>query len=169
MKSIVLLFWRICIFRSGPDAVPASNTFTAVVIALNALVNIIVQLMLGADQVTLLLAVTLAIVSLAGTGALVWFVMMLMGLVNRVQQTITAIFGTDIIMTILTSIAFAATGSISETVAIFAITLLTLWSLMIYGFIFHRAMNIHIGFGIAIALFVVIFSVAITQTALGNP
>lgn len=169
MKSIVLLFWRICIFRSGPDTVPASSTFTAAVILLNALVNIVVQLILGAEQVTLLLAVTLAVVSLAGTGALVWFVMALMGLVNRVQQTITAIFGTDIIVTILTSIAFAVGGSISDTVAVFAITLLTLWSLMIYGFIFHRAMNIHIGFGIAIALFVVIFSVAITQTALGNP
>jgi len=90
------------------------------------------------------------------------------GLVNRAQQTVTAVFGTDIIMTVLTGIAFAATGAVHETAAVFAITLLTLWSLMIYGFIFHRAMNIHIGFGIAIALFVVIFSVAITQTAVGN-
>ena len=92
--------------------------------------------------------------------------MTLMSLTNRVQQTLTAIFGTDVIMTVLTSIAFAATGAVNETIAVFAITLLTLWSLMIYGFIFHRAMNIHIGFGIAIALFVVIFSVAITQTAI---
>ena len=166
MKSIFLLFWRICTFRSGPDAVPAGGIFTTVVIVLNAVANIIVQLVLGAEQIDLLRAVTLAVVSLAGTGALVWFVMALMGLVNRVQQTLTAIFGTDIVMTVLTSIAFGATGAFNETIAAFAITLLTLWSLMIYGFIFHRAMNIHIGFGIAIALFVVIFSVAITQTAI---
>jgi hypothetical protein len=169
MKSIFLLFWRICIFQSGPDAVPASHTLTIIIILLNAVVNIAVQLLIGADQLDLLRASTLAVVSLAGTGALVWFVMALMGLVNRVQQTVTAVFGTDVLMTVLTAIAFAATGSISENVAMFAITLLTLWSLMVYGFIFHRAMNIHIGFGIAIALFVVIFSVAITQTALGGP
>ena len=58
--------------------------------------------------------------------------------------------------------------SIGMTIARFVITLLTLWSLAIYGFVFHRAMNIHIGFGIAMALFVVIFSVAITQTALAT-
>ena len=166
MKSIFLLFWRICVFQSGPDTVPASTTFTIVVILLNAVVNIVVQLLLGTQELDFLRAVTLAVVSLAGTSGLVWFVMTLMSLTNRVQQTLTAIFGTDVIMTVLTSIAFAATGAVNETIAVFAITLLTLWSLMIYGFIFHRAMNIHIGFGIAIALFVVIFSVAITQTAI---
>ena len=168
MKSIFLLFWRICLFQAGPDTVPANTTFTVAVIALNAVVNIVVQLLLGAEQINLLRAITLAIVSLAGTGALVWFVMALMSLNNRVQQTVTAMFGTDIIMTVLTSIAFLITGEINNTAAVFAITLLTLWSLMIYGFIFHRAMNIHIGFGIAIALFVVIFSVAITQTAIAT-
>jgi hypothetical protein len=168
MKSIFLLFWRICLFQAGPDTVPASNIFTITVVALNAVVNIIVQLLLGAEQINLLRATTLAIVSLAGTGALVWIVMALMSLNNRVQQTVTAMFGTDIIMTVLTSIAFLITGEINDTAAVFAITLLTLWSLMIYGFIFHRAMNIHIGFGIAMALFVVIFSVAITQTAIAT-
>lgn len=168
MKSIFLLFWRICLFQAGPDSVPAHNIFTITVIALNAVVNIIVQLLLGAQQIDLLRATTLAIVSLAGTGALVWFVMALMSLNTRVQQTVTAMFGTDIIMTVLTSIAFLITGEINDTAAVFAITLLTLWSLMVYGFIFHRAMNIHIGFGIAMALFVVIFSVAITQTAIAT-
>ena len=166
MKSIVLLFWRICIFQTGPDAVPASNTFTITVIALNALVNIAVQLWLGAEDITLIRAITLSVVSLAGTGALVWFTMALMSHSNRAQQTMTAVFGTDVVLTLLTSLAFAAAGAINQTVAGFVITLLTLWSLSVYGFIFHRALNIHIGFGILIALFVVIFSVAITQTAI---
>ncbi len=168
MKSIFLLFWRICLFQTGPDTVPANTTFTVAVIVLNAVVNIVVQLLLGGEEIDLLRAGTLSIVSLAGTGALVWFVMALMSLNNRVQQTLTAMFGSDIILTALTSIAFLTTTQINETAAVFAITLLTLWSLMVYGFIFHRAMDIHIGFGIAIALFVVIFSVAITQTAIAT-
>jgi hypothetical protein len=168
MKFFVLLFWRICIFQTGPETVPASNAFTLVIIAINALLNIVVQLFVGDAEVSLLRAVTISVVSLAGTGALVWFVMALMSLNNRVQQTVTAIFGVDIIMTTITSLAFSAAGSLVPQAAVFVITLLTLWSLAIYGFIFHRALNIHIGFGIAMALFVVIFSVAITQTALSQ-
>lgn len=166
MKSFVLLFWRICIFSSGPETVPANNTFTILIIAINALLNIVVQLLLGDPQVTFLKAATLAVVSLAGTGGLIWFVMAIMSLTHRVQQTVTAIFGVEIVMTTITSLAYAATQTVTTNAPVFVITLLTLWSLAIYGFIFHRAMNMHIGFGIAMALFVVIFSVAITQTAI---
>jgi hypothetical protein len=166
MKSIVLLFWRICIFQTGPDTVPANNAFLVMIIAVNALLNIAVQVLLVGQDQSLLRAVTLAVVSLAGTGALVWFIMTLMSLGPRVPQTITAVFGVDIIMTAITSVLFASAGVIEQNIAVFVITLLTLWSLAVYGFIFHRAMNIHIGFGIAMALFVVIFSVAITQTAI---
>ena len=166
MKSIFALFWRICIFRSGPESVPANNLFFILVLVANALLNVVVQLVLASAEVNLLRALTLAVVSLAGTGGLIWFVMALMDLSNRVPQTITAVFGVEIFMTTLTAILLWFADGIGMGVARFVITLLTLWSLAIYGFIFHRAMNIHIGFGIAMALFVVIFSVAITQTAL---
>jgi hypothetical protein len=168
MKSIALLFWRICIFRSGPDTIPVNNILTIAVIAVNALLSIAVQLTYADPAITALSAVTLAVVSLAGTGGLIWFVMALMNLTNRVAQTVTAVFGVDIILTTITAVAFALAGAIDDSVRFFAVTLLTLWSLAIYGFIFHRAMNIHIGFGIAIALFVVIFSVAITEAALST-
>lgn len=166
MKSIFALFWRICTFRSGPESIPANNLFLILVLLANALLNVVVQLALGSAQESLLRALTLAVVSLAGTGGLIWFVMALMDLSNRVPQTITAVFGVEIFMTTLTALLLWFSDSLGMTVARFVITLLTLWSLAIYGFIFHRAMNIHIGFGIAMALFVVIFSVAITQTAL---
>ena len=168
MKSIAALFWGICIFKTGPDAIPANNIFTIAVIALNALLNIAVQLTFSDPAVTVLSAVTLAVVSLAGTGALVWFVMSLMSLTKRVAQTVTAVFGVDVIMTTITGVAYAVTGTIDDSVRFFAVTLLTLWSLAVYGFIFHRAMNIHIGFGMAIAMFVVVFSVAITEAALST-
>jgi len=166
MKSIAALFWGICIFKNGPDTIPADRIFTIAIIAVNALLNIAVQLTFGDATVTVLSAVTLAVVSLAGTGGLVWFVMSLMSLTSRVAQTVTAVFGVDIIMTSITGVAYAITGTIDDSIRFFAVTLLTLWSLAVYGFIFHRAMNIHIGFGIAIALFVVVFSVAITEAAL---
>lgn len=166
MKPIVLLFWRICIFRAGPDAIPANGTLTTVIVIINALVNIGVQLLLGGDEETLLRAVTATVVSLAGTAGLIWFVMMLMSLTHRFAQTITAVIAVDILLTLVAAVLFSLIGDLTNAVSVFVTALLVSWTLAVYGFIFHRALDMHIGFGVAMALFVFIFTMAITQTAL---
>lgn len=168
MKSILQLFWRICLFRDGPENIPANNPLLLLVLITNAALNVTVQMIWGGDNITVLRAMTIAIVSLAGTGGLVWFVMLLMSLTHRLPQTLTGIFGVEIILTSLSALLLMLSDSVGVSVTRFVITLLTLWSLAIYGFIFHRALNIHIGFGVGMALFVVIFSMAITQTALAT-
>ena len=168
MKSIFQLFWRICLFRDGPETIPASNVLLLLTLFANAALNIVVQLAWGGENVTALRAFTIAIVSLAGTGGLVWFVMMLMSLTTRLPQTLTAIFGVEVILTSLSALLLLSSDALGTSVTRFVITMLTLWSLAVYGFIFHRALNIHIGFGFGMALFVVIFSMAITQTALAT-
>ncbi len=168
MKSIFQLFWRICLFRDGPETIPANNVLLLLTLIANAGMNIVVQLAWGGENVTVLRAITIAIVSLAGTGGLVWFVMMLMSLTNRLPQTLTAIFGVEVILTGLSALLLLSSDVLGTGVTRFVITMLTLWSLAVYGFIFHRALNIHIGLGIGMALFVVVFSMAITQTALAT-
>ena len=106
--------------------------------------------------------------SLAGTAGLVWFVMMLMNHVNRFAQTITAVFAVDIILTLAAAILFSLVGDLTNAVSVFVTALLVSWTLAVYGFIFHRALDIHIGFGVAMALFVFIFTMAITQTAIAT-
>ncbi len=165
MSAIVLLFWRICLFRAGPEAVPVSGALTALVIVTNALVNIGGQMLLGGETETLAHAVATSVVSLAGSAGLVWFVMMLMDLTNRFPQTITALIAADIILTLIAAILLALIGETQNAFAVFVYALLVSWTLAVNGFIFHRALNIHIGFGVAMALFVFIFTIAITQTA----
>ena len=94
--------------------------------------------------------------------------MMLMSLTHRLPQTLTAIFGVEVILTGLSALLLLSSDALGTSVTRFVITMLTLWSLAVYGFIFHRALNIHIGLGIGMALFVVVFSMAITQTALAT-
>lgn len=165
MKSIIALFWRICIFKAGPEAVPANNFFLLLVIVLNIALTSTVQYTL-AEGLSLLTALTLSVVSLAGTGALIWFVMMLMNLSNRVPQTMTAVFAVDIFTTLLTTFVLLISETAGQMLTQLAILAVILWSLAINGFIYHRAMNLHISLGIGIAMFVFIFSIAITQTAL---
>ena len=166
MVAIVSLFWRICLFRCGPDVVPLNTTLTGIVILVNGLLNVGVLISMGEPDIDLVQAATIAIVSMAGTAGLVWFVMLLMNRGQRFAQSITALFGTDVILTLLLALVIGVSSTIHESAALFALTLLRLWSLAVYGFIFHRALEIHIGFGIAMALFVVVFTVAITQTAI---
>ena len=169
MKPIVSLFWRICTFRAGPEAVPLSGALTIVIIVLNALINISVQLLLGSGTETLLRAVTATAVTLAGTAGLVWFVMLLLSLTQRFAQTITAVIAVDIILTLIAAGLFSLVGDLTNAVSDFISALWISWKLAVNGFIFSRAMDMHIGFGVAMSLFVFIFTVAITQTALGSP
>jgi hypothetical protein len=168
MKPIFQLFWRICLFRDGPETIPANNVLLLLAVIINISLNVMVQLVWGGDNVSMLRALTIAVVSLAGTGGLVWFVMLLMSLTQRLPQTLTAIFGVEIILTSFSALLLLSSEAIGTSVTRFVITGLTLWSLAVYGFIFHRALNIHIGFGVGMALFVVVFSMAITQTALAT-
>ena len=166
MVAIVSLFWHICTFRSGPNVIPLNTALTGLVILVNGLLNIGVLMALGEPDIDLVQAGTIAVVSMASTAGLVWFVMLLMNRGQRFAQSITALFGTDVILTLLLALVIGVSSTIHESAALFALTLLRLWSLAVYGFIFQRALEIHIGFGITMALFVVVFTVAITQTAI---
>ncbi len=167
MLPIALVVLRICTLRSGPDDLPANNFLLGLVIAIN--VTLSISLYVTVNEATFLTATTLVIVSLAGTAGVVWVILTLMELANRFPQTLMALIGVDIVLTVLSGIAAAFTtgseGTVSTTGASI-ITLLMIWNLAIFANIFKRAMNIHIGFGFAMALFVVIFSVAVSQAAI---
>jgi len=167
MKLIIAQIWRICIFKSGPDTIPANNTFLLIVMAFNICLTCFVQVSL-AEDISFLSALTISVVSLAGTGGLIWFVMALMNLSNRVPQTMTAVFAVDIFTTAMTALVLFMAEAIGMTLTQLLVAGLILWSLAINGFIYHRALNIHIAMGVGIALFIFIFSVAITQTALST-
>ncbi len=167
MSQIFLLLWRLCTFRAGPDAMPANNTLLGLIISLNALLS--VSLYLLVNTATLLKAATLVSVSMAGTAGLVWLIMNLMEMGNRFPQTLMALFGVDILITLLTGAVAMVTGTEEISAAgASLLTLLMFWNLAIFAFIFHRALNIHIGFGFLLALFVVIFSIAMSQAAVST-
>ncbi|MEM9622356.1 MAG: hypothetical protein AAF993_11945 [Pseudomonadota bacterium] len=169
MSQIVLLYWRICIFVSGPDAVPASRTLLGATIVVNALLSI--AMYMWVNEPDFLTAATLVTVSMAGTGGLVWVIMQLMDLRHRLPQTLTALYGVDIITTALTGL-IAVFTNVDEpgltATGVSMVSLLMLWNLAIVAFIFHRALNIHLGFGMLVALFVLIFSIAMSQAAIST-
>lgn len=177
MTAILLVFWRICTFRGGPDLVPASTALLGLVIVANAVTSIVASSFLqtilpsappGETMEVAVVSDTLVlftgvVVSLASTSALIWLLLTLMGFSARIYQTLTAVFGTDIILTTISTLMIFLATSMNTALSQLAFLGMFFWTVGTFGFILHKALEIALGFGIAAALFVLIFTIAITQ------
>ena len=177
MTAILLVFWRICIFKGGPDSVPANTTLLAIVILISALTSLLassfLQTVLPPPPPTDVMDVavvssefsliTSVVVSQASTAGLVWLVLALMSLNDRLYQTLAAVFGVDTIVTAVSTCAIFITTLISTVLSQIAFLGMFFWSVGTLGFILHKALELSLALGIAAALFVMIFTIAITQ------
>lgn len=177
MTAILLVFWRICIFKGGPDSVPANTTLLAIVIFISALTSLIASSFLQtvlpppppADVMDIKVVssefslITSVVVSQASTAGLVWLVLALMSFNGRLYQTLAAVFGVDSIVTAVSTCAIFITTLISPVLSQIAFLGMFFWSVGTLGFILHKALELSLGLGIAAALFVMIFTIAITQ------
>ncbi len=180
MTAIVSLFWRICTFRCGPDLVPANSYLLALVVLANALVGMLslwgeLQAFSAHEalaplvpQVTAMQLVTLTIVEQAGCAALTWTVLYLLGFASRFPQTLMALFGVDTIITAAAAVGVSVGLGINPLIGGMTELFSLIWRIAAFGYIFHRALNIALGFGIATAIFVMLFSIAIAQVVI-NP
>ena len=184
MTALVSVFWRICLFKSGPDIIPANNFLLGVLIAGNALISwsasMLLQAMLpispevtnqvGQQEIVLLsdswLLFSRVIVSLATTAALIWGALQLTNFADRTTKVLCAVFGTDIILTIFTVVAVLIGQLIHPMLGQFAILAMFFWTIAILGFILHRALAISQGIGVAAGAFILLFSFAITQVTI---
>lgn len=177
MAAIILVFWRICTFRGGPDTVPVSTLLLTVVIVANAVISLIASSVLQSimpppavsETADLTIVsnefnlITTVIVSQASTAALVGLILAMMNFTQRLYQTLTALFGTDIIITALGAAVVMIATVLNPILSQVAFLGMFIWTVGTFGFILHKALEISMGFGIAAALFVMIFSIAITQ------
>ena len=173
MISIASVFWKICTFRSGPDTLPHGNFLLGLVITANLVVS--TALYLSLTDTDFFTSLTLVVVSLAGTCGLIWIIMTLMNQAARFNQTITAIIGADLLLTLLRAglLPFGISANADANASVHPIaesllTMLLVWNLLVFSYIFHRALNIHMFFGGLLAFFIFIFSIALSQAAV-NP
>ena len=183
MIAIVQAFWRICLFKGGPESIPASNFLLTLVILLNALITFFAGWILQSalptpesaqltpEQIATLQSplatLTRAVIGLVSTAVLVWGMLNLMGHAERVPRTLSAFFGTDAILKILTLLAVLVTLNTSSMLAEISIVALFFWKVATFGFILHRAMSIGVGLGVVAGLFILIFTFAVSQVAIG--
>jgi hypothetical protein len=166
MKALFNLFWRICLLRQSPAAVPANGPFVATVVLANLLCSILVSAGFG-SEVNLLTTATSIIVSQTTTAGLVWIALSWAEKADRFVTTITAIFGCDLIITAVFSLLLPITGTLGSVVGSALLLMFLVWSVAVAGFILHRALETGFGAGVAVALGISLMSVILGQVAIG--
>ena len=151
MKPILAVFWNICLLRRGPELVPTHPMFVGGVLVADMLVSFFVGLQFG-DALTPMQVATRVIVSMATTAAAAWMMLSMRDVITRYPATITALFGCDLLFTLLSAILVPLASSEATALKAGIIDLIVIWSIAVNGFILHRAMNVTVFIGILLAL-----------------
>ena len=167
MVSLATLFWNICILRAGPESVPARVWFALVLLVADIAVALVYHRMLGADALNTLQALGFSLVSIATVAVVTRSVLYFRKLDNRFVATLTALIGTDLLISVLIVIA----SQISKLVGLppdISTGILQIWGIVVWGSIYHRAFNITLLFGILIAFGIGILAFIVSIVAV-NP
>jgi hypothetical protein len=168
VQDIVKAFWRIALFRSGPQDLPDSRPLLLLSAALYELsgIAVLVSSELGSAATGLREAETsipllyrvllsavfdLAVVLVSFTAILFYF-----GYFNRLQQTLTAVFGVSALLHALSwpvlMLLFVEPLSGAWAVIAIALLLILLWSIAVYGHILAQAISKSFGAGVALSV-----------------
>ncbi len=164
MKPILLVFWNLCLLRRGPELVPTHPLFIVTVIGADALLSLFVSMRYGGEA-TLLQVATSISVTMATLACATWIALQLRHLSNRYAATITAIFGCDLLFTILVALLVPLFGGVASQISIGVASVIGFWSIAVNGFILHRAMNITVYAGILLAFGIALVGFALASAA----
>ena len=162
MKPILAVFWNICLLRRGPELVPTHPLFVGGVIVLNVLAGFFVGIQ--ATEATAVQVATSTLVSMATLAALTWIALTVRGVVGRFPATITAMFGCDLLFTLLIALLVPIVG-IASPITVWTWALITIWSIAVYGFILHRAMNVTVFVGIVLSFGMAFLTIVLAGAA----
>ncbi len=164
MQALIAAFVRIALRQAGPDCLPASGFLVLVVGASYALLQLITGWVDYGIHPRLGLVI---VVDLALLAAFAWAVLRVGGKTSRFPQTLTALFGTGILLSLI-NLPFSLwrAGSVpGEQLPAITVAVglaLVIWSVIIGGHIYARALSQTYAVGLLIAvlhLFVNLFVV----------
>ena len=155
MAALVTLFWNICILRVGPESVPARVWFAVVLLIADLAVALLYHRLTYSaapdpDALTALEAFGVSLVSIAIIAAITRSILSFRKLDERFLATLTALIGTDLIISVLIVIASQLSMLVGLPPGIGS-SILVIWGTVVWGFIYHRAFNTTLAIGILMA------------------
>lgn len=149
MNALLRVFWRIAVLKDGPQVLPRSSLLIGIALAFDWSVSALVGGIEGS------LGVALAEASLAVTLQAL-FVAAMLGLtrhLDRFGQTVTALFGTDGLVSLLALPVLSLSLVLPDAAPLSWLILgFMLWSILIQGHILKHALSIRMSLALALAL-----------------
>jgi hypothetical protein len=172
MLKIAFYFWQMCLLRVGPEKVPANLPIVSMALGIYlgiAFVSINItrpSLTLGALAGSLLIGVLVEVVMVYG-------ILYFKKCADRAIPTLTSLFGTNSIillfLMVINLLLMKSDIPLLEMLAESAFWVIFFWWMAIVGFIFHRAMDISIFQGVAIAFTLELLTNIASQTLFPTP
>jgi hypothetical protein len=162
MKPILAVFWNICLLRRGPELVPTHPLFVGGLIVLDVMAGFFVGVQ--NTDVSAVQAATSTLVSMATLAVITWIALTARGVIGRFPATITAMFGCDLLFTLLVAMLLPIVG-IASPITVWTWALITIWSIAVNGFILHRAMNVTVFIGIVFAFCMAFLTLVVAGAA----
>lgn len=166
--ALTLPFVQIVAHRAGPQHLPASRFLLGLVIVLHVAVYYAAMLIL---EVPAPRAVALPFVDTIVQGVFFSGLLLFLGLQERLLQTLTAVFGADVLLNLLqlplAVIGPLSSGSPAAIISLLLLIALALWALGVKGHILRHSAGLPYFVGVALALAFLIGFLAIEQALFG--
>ena len=149
--DIPKLLFNICMLRSGPEDLPHSRALLGVLIIVNFAASMLIGSFVNDFRVAGLSSVTALFFSFAFTK------LILLRKPERFLQTFSAMLGADAIISIASipsfySAQYLPLSGVAELFFNVTVFVLSVWVVVVYGYIFSRALSTLMGYGIAISV-----------------
>ena len=163
MTAVLKLFWGICLLRSGPETVPTHTWFLCALMAGHLALAMLLR-SLVAPEVGHALALNIALIHLAVTAGIIWFALFVRRFEARFSATLGAVLGTGLLIHAMYLVGYQITGGAFRDGLSWASFM---WSLVVGGFILHRALSCKLWAGILLSLAASLVGLVVAQAALG--
>ena len=154
MYELLKLFFDICLFKKGPQDIPASNVLLRLLIPIYASVSFL-MLILNSGGLNAAMQVLVEVMLILGA---TWIILFIARKPARYQQTASALMATDALISFFALPAMATLVGQGSGLAFLAIIILMIWHWAISGHIFSHALGKPFTFGLGVAFLYILVS-----------
>ncbi len=159
MYAIIIPFLQIALLRRAPQDLPCSTLLLGLVL--------IVHLLLGTGlflfQYPFRIALTAAVTGTLILCILSYSLLYINGLGNRFTQTLSALAGTDILISLISLPAITLDGSLPSSLMYL---LILAWNLTVAGHILRHALSVSVTQGFVFAVIFFMFTIMVMRSIL---
>lgn len=164
MATVIKLFWNMCLLRVGPELVPARLWFIGPLIIAHLAINM-AWLDVAMPTMSFALALNVGLINLAVMAGASWFALYIRQHEERFPATLGAIAGAETLLMAVLIVAYGFTSGIVQQTVLGGFVL---WSVVVVGFILHRALSCKPWLGMLLSLAMALASVVVTQAVLAS-